>query len=318
MSDPRGRPAVSTTVLFLAPALIWGSTWHAITWQLGAVAEEVSVTYRFAAASLLLALGCVATRRSLLFAPRDHAFLAGLGLLMICVNYNFIYWAERIVVSGLVAVVYSTIVFMTPIGMRIVFGVPLQPRLLLAAALGVAGVTLLFLPELAQAGRGGSMAFGLALVLAAAAACAAGNLIAVRNHNAGIPTVPGTAWTMIYGTLFAALVAIASGSPWTFDARPRYVLSLAYLTVCGSVVAFVTYFALLKRVGAGPSSYIAIATPVIALLLSTIFEGYRWTWIAVLGVALAVLGNWLALRAVPGPASPRDGEPTPARASLRR
>ena len=101
---------MSNTALFLVPALIWGSTWHAITWQLGTVAEEVSVTYRFAAAALLLALGCVATRRSLRFSRRDHAFLAGLGLLMICVNYNFIYWAERIVVSGLVAVVYSTIV----------------------------------------------------------------------------------------------------------------------------------------------------------------------------------------------------------------
>ena len=130
------------SALFLVPALIWGSTWHAITWQLGTVAEEVSVTYRFAAASLLLALGCVATRRSLRFPLRDHAFLAALGLLMICVNYNFIYWAERIVVSGLVAVVYSTIVFMTPIGMRIAFGVPLQPRIFVAATLGVAGVAL--------------------------------------------------------------------------------------------------------------------------------------------------------------------------------
>ena len=138
---------------------------------------------------------------------------------MICVNYNLIYWAERIVVSGLVAVVYSTIVFMTPVGMRIAFGVPIQPRLLAAAALGVTGVALLFLPELRAAGRGGSMAFGIALVLAAALACALGNLIAVRNHDAGIPTIPGTAWTMVYGTLFAAAVALVSGAPWTFDAE---------------------------------------------------------------------------------------------------
>ena len=309
---------MSNTALFLVPALIWGSTWHAITWQLGTVAEEVSVTYRFAAAALLLALGCVATRRSLRFSLRDHAFLAGLGLLMICVNYNFIYWAERIVVSGLVAVVYSTIVFMTPIGMRIAFGVPLQPRIFVAATLGVSGVALLFLPELKAAGQGGSVAFGIALVLAAVAACAAGNLIAVRNHNAGIPTIPGTAWAMAYGTLFAAAVAWVNGAAWTFDARPGYVLSLAYLAVFGSVVAFVTYFTLLKRVGAGPSSYIAVATPVIALLVSTLFEGYRWTWVAGLGVLLAVLGNWLALRPAPDAAAPRDGEATPAAASRPR
>jgi drug/metabolite transporter (DMT)-like permease len=295
---------VNNTALFLVPALIWGSTWHAITWQLGTVAEEVSVTYRFAAASLLVALGCVATRRSLRFSRRDHAFLAGLGLTMICVNYNFIYWAERTIVSGLVAVVYSTVVFMTPVGMRVAFGVPLQPRLFAAAALGVVGVALLFLPELAAAGRGGSAALGVGLVLAAAAACVLGNLIAVRNHRAGIATVPGTAWAMAYGAAFAALAAMAHGAPWTFDARPAYAVSLAYLSVFGSVVAFIAYFTLLKRVGAGPSSYIAIATPVLAMLMSTLFEGYRWTWIAGLGVVLAGLGNWLALRAAPGAPPP--------------
>jgi drug/metabolite transporter (DMT)-like permease len=288
---------MSDSVLFFVPVLIWGSTWLAITLQLGVVAPEVSVTYRFALASLLLAVGCVATGRSLRFKLRDHGFLAGVGLLMICVNYILIYRAERFVASGLVAVVYSTIVFMTPIGMRVAFGTPLRPRLFVAATLGVAGVALLFLPELELAARGGGeLALGVALVLAAVAACAAGNLIAVRNHNAGIPTITGTVWTLAYGTLFAAIVTIAGGSPWTFDARPAYVLSLAYLAVFGSVVAFVTYFALLKRVGAGPSSYIAVATPVIAMLLSTVFEGYRWTGTAVVGVVLAVLGNSLALR----------------------
>ena len=237
---------------------------------------------------------------------------------MICVNYNLIYWAERIVVSGLVAVVYSTIVFMTPIGMRVAFGVPLRLRHFAAATLGVAGVALLFLPELEVAGRGGGTAFGIALVLAAAVACAAGNLIAVRNHDAGIPTIPATAWTMAYGTLFAALVAFADGAQWTFDARPRYVLSLVYLAVFGSVVAFVTYFTLLKRVGAGPSSYIAVATPVLALIVSTLFEGYRWTPLAVVGVVLAALGNWHALRAAHGNAATREGEATAARASRRR
>jgi drug/metabolite transporter (DMT)-like permease len=121
---------MSNVALFLVPALIWGSTWLAITAQLGVVAPEVSVTYRFAAASLLLTLGCIATRRSLRFSLRDHAFLAGVGLLMICINYNFIYWAERVIISGLVAVVYSTLVFMSPIAMRVAFGTPLRVRVL--------------------------------------------------------------------------------------------------------------------------------------------------------------------------------------------
>ena len=288
--------SVSNGLLFVVPASIWGSTWLAITGQLGVVAPEVSVTYRFAAASVLLTAGCFATRRSLRFSLRDHRFLAGVGLLMICINYNLIYWAERMVVSGLVAVVYSTFVFMTPVGMRIAFGTPLRPRLLAAAALGVSGVLLLSLPELDAAGHGGSMVLGIALTLGATVACVLGTLLAVRNQNAGIPTVQGTTWTMIYGALFAAIVATSSGAAWTFDSRPVYVLSLAYLAAFGSVIAFVAYFALLKRAGATPSSYISVATPVIAILLSTAFEGYRWTPIAGAGLLLAVAGIVLALR----------------------
>jgi drug/metabolite transporter (DMT)-like permease len=286
---------MSVTALFLVPVLIWGSTWYAITWQFGVVAPEVSVTYRFALASLLLAGGCRATGRTLKFPARDHAFLAGAGLLMISLNYNLIYWAEEIVVSGLVAVLFATMVFMMPIGMRIAFGSPIRPRLLAAAVLGVTGVTLLYLPELDR-GVGGSTLWGCALTLLATLACTVGNLMIVRNNNAGIPTIQGTTWTLAYGTLFSALFALATGVPWTFDTGARYVLSLAYLAVCGSVIAFVTYFALLKRVGAGPSSYTTVATPVIAILISTLFESYRWTPTAFAGMALAVIGITLALR----------------------
>ena len=287
---------MSVTALFLVPVLIWGSTWYAITWQFGVVAPEVSVTYRFALASLLLAGGCMATGRTLKFSARDHTFLAGAGLLMIALNYNLIYWAEEIVVSGLVAVLFATMVFMMPIGMRIAFGTPIRLRLLSAAALGVTGVTLLYLPELDRRSGGAGTLWGCAMVLLATLACTVGNLIVVRNNNVGIPTIQGTTWTLGYGTLFSAALAFATGASWTFDAAPRYVLSLAYLAVCGSVIAFVTYFALLKRVGAGPSSYTTVATPVIAIVISTLFEGYRWTSTAAAGMALAVAGIMLALR----------------------
>jgi drug/metabolite transporter (DMT)-like permease len=286
---------MSVTALFLVPVLIWGSTWYAITWQFGVVAPEVSVTYRFALASLLLAGGCMATGRTLRFSLTDHGFLAGAGLLMIALNYNLIYWAEEIVVSGLVAVLFATMVFMTPIGMRIAFGTPIRPRLLVAATLGVTGVTLLYLPELGR-GVGASTFYGGALTLVATLACTVGNLLVVRNNNAGIPTIQGTTWTLAYGTLFSALLAIGTGASWTFDGGPRYVLSLGYLSVCGSVIAFVTYFALLKRVGAGPSSYTTVATPAIAILISTLFEGYRWTPVAGVGLLLAMAGIGLALR----------------------
>ncbi len=287
---------MSVPVLFLIPTLIWGSTWLGITFQLGTVAPEVSVCYRFALASTLLALWCRATGRSLRFSLRDHAFLAGLGVLMMGFNYIWIYRAEQILTSGLVAVLFATLVFMSPVAMRLAYGTPLRVRTFVAATFGVTGVALLFLPELHQARSGGAAAWGIVLTLAATASCAIGNLIAIRNHRAGFPTLPATAWGLGYGALLAAVVAVVQGEPWTFDANPRYVISLLYLAVFGSVIAFGVYFTLLNRVGAGPASYTTVSTPIIAMAMSTLFEGYRWSWVAVLGVVLAAFGNWLALR----------------------
>jgi drug/metabolite transporter (DMT)-like permease len=290
---------MSVTGLFLTTVMIWGSTWLAIKYQLGVVAPEVSVAYRFGLAAALLAAWCIATGKSLRFPLRTHVFLAAAGVMFCGLNYVCVYWAERYVTSGLVAVLFSTIVFMSPIGMRIFFGTSLSARVFIAAVLGVAGVALLFVPELTQASRGGSAAYGVALGIGATIIATGGNLMAVRNHKAGIPTFPGTAWNMGYGACTAAIAATVHGVSWTFDARLPYVLSLAYLSLFGSVVAFAAYLTLLKRVGAGPSSFVSVITPVVALALSTLFEGYRWTPLALCGVALAVFANWLALRPQP-------------------
>ena len=287
---------ISNAGLFLIPSLIWGSTWHAITFQLGSVAPELSVAYRFALASVMVAAWCVASGRSLAFARAEHPWLLAMGATFFGFNYIAIYWAERYVASGLVAVVFSTIVFMSPIGMRVAYGERMTVRTLVAAAMGVSGIALLFLPELSAAGEGGSAARGIALTLVATVLAMLGNLIAVRNHRARLPTLPATAWGMLYGALTSFAVAALTGVPWTFERTTQYVLSLAYLALFGSVFAFAAYLTLLARVGAGPSSFIGIATPVIALVLSTLFEGYRWTWIGAVGLVLAVSGNWLALR----------------------
>jgi drug/metabolite transporter (DMT)-like permease len=287
---------IGSTGLFIISSAIWGSTWLAIKYQLGNVAPEVSIAYRFAVASIALLVFCLSTRRSLRFSLREHGYLAALGVTLMGINYISIYWSERFVTSGLVAVVFSTIVFMNPVGMRLAFGTPLSGRTLVAATLGVGGVALLFLPELDQATRGGSAGYGVAFALGATVIACCGNMIAIRNHKAGIPTFPGTAWGMAYGSLTAAIAAAVQGVPWTLDTSASYLLSLTYLSVFGSVIAFGAYLTLLNRVGGGPASFVGIATPVIALALSTLFEGYRWTWIAALGVVLAVTGNWLALR----------------------
>jgi drug/metabolite transporter (DMT)-like permease len=292
---------VSNGALFAISTLIWGSTWLAITYQLGVVAPEVSVAYRFALASIIVAAWCLATGVSLRFSRREHLVLLTFGTTLFGLNYIGVYWAERFVASGLVAVVFSTIVFMNPIGMRLVYGERLTLRMLVAASLGVTGVALLFLPELDAARHGGSAGLGVALAFGATAIATVGNLIAVRNHKAGLPTFPATAWGMAYGALVAAAAATITGVPWTFERTASYAISLVYLALFGSVFAFGAYLTLLKRVGAGPASFVGVATPVLALVLSTLFEGYRWTWVGAVGVVLAVAGNWLALRPSPGP-----------------
>ena len=287
---------MSVPWLFAICTAIWGSTWLAITWQLGTVPPEVSVVYRFALAGLLLMAWCKATGRSLAFARADHLWLAAWGATFFGLNYVAVYYAEGYVSSGLVAVVFATIVFMSAIGMRLVFGTPLTVRMMLAATLGVVGVTLLFLPELRQARDGGSAALGIGWALAATVIATAGNIVAVRNQRRELALFPTTAWGMLYGAAVAALFALVHGARWTFEPTAPYVLSLLYLAVLGSIVAFGAYLTLLKRVGAAPASYVGVSTPVIAMLLSTFFEGYRWTWVAALGVVLAIVGNVLALR----------------------
>ena len=286
---------MNVPALFLTSAMIWGSTWLAIKFQLGVVAPEISLVYRFALAAALLALWCAATGRSLGFSLRQHRYLAALGVGMFGLNYLCVYWAEQYVTSGLVAVAFSTLTFMNPIGMRLSFGTPVAARLLVAALLGVVGVTLLFLPELALARQGGDVAWGIALALASAVIASAGNMIAMRNNSESLAVLPSTAWGMAYGALTAAIVATLRGVPWSFDASTAYVLSLLYLAVAGSVLAFGAYLTLLKRVGGGPAAFVSVLSPVIAMILSTLFEGYLWTWVAAVGVVLAVIGNYVAL-----------------------
>jgi drug/metabolite transporter (DMT)-like permease len=287
----------SPVTLFAIAAVIWGSTWLAITFQLGVVNPEVSVVYRFALAAAILFVACGLRRRPLGFPPRIHALMAAQGATLFGLNYVGVYLAEQHVASGLVAVAFSTLVFLVPIGARLFYGIPLLPRVVLGALLGVAGVAALFLPELRTATAGGSTALGVAYALGSTVIAAVGNLVTVRLHRDEVPVMSGTAWGMGYGAFTAAAVAWARGSSWGFDWRASYVISLVYLAVFGSIVAFGAYFKLIERVGAGRASFTAVAIPVVAMGLSTVFENYRWTATAAAGAALALAGNYLALTA---------------------
>lgn len=280
--------------LFALATAIWGSTWLAIKFQLGSVEPLVSVAYRFAIASVLLMAWCRMTRQPLMFRAGSHRWLAAQGATFFGLNYVAVYEAERYIPSGLVAIVFSSLVFMTPIGTRLAFGTPIRPRILVGATLGVAGVVLMFTPMLGSATLSAQLGWGVALALAGTLVACIGNLVSMRLQRENLPLLPATAWGMAYGTLFVAVMALATGVPWTFDARPAYVLSLLYLAVFGSIVAFIAYLALLRRAGA-VATFVAVSTPVVAMLVSTVAEGYRWTAGPLAGLLLAVVGNVIAL-----------------------
>jgi drug/metabolite transporter (DMT)-like permease len=282
--------------LFAACVLIWGSTWIAITFQLGSVAPEASVFYRFLLASALVFAYCLARRLPLRYSLREHGWIALFGVLMFSVSYVFVYYAEQHVVSGLVAVGYSASPLLGMIGMRAFFGTPMTRRVALGSVLGMAGIGLVFSPELARLQAGGNPMLGAIYTAVAVLVSALGAMVAHRNQAKKLPLWQSMAWGMLYGALCSLAIALAAGRPLGFDATPAYVLSLLYLAILGSVVAFAAYLTLLASIGAARSGYIGVMVPIVALVVSAAFEGFRWHPLTWAGIAVSVLGNVIILR----------------------
>ena len=287
---------MSTLNLYAVTTLIWGSTWLAITFQLGTVPPAVSVVWRFALSALILLAYALLRQVPLRFSLRDHVWMAVQGFFMFGLSYVCVYLAEGDLTSGLVAVVFSVIVFWNIIGMRLFFSTPINPVTLFAAALGVAGVVLVFWSEIANFSTSVEQARGLLFALIGTVAASFGNMTALRNQKHHIPIVPLMGWAMVYSTIFIAIYAALSGDEFSFEWSFPYVASLIYLALFGSVLAFAFYLTLIKRIGADRAGYIGAVVPIVALLLSTLFENLQWQIPMVIGVMLCIAGNVLILR----------------------
>ena len=287
---------MSNLVLYLTAVLIWGSTWLAIKFQLGSVAPAVSVSWRFGAAAVLLFAYARWRRLPLAFRPGAHAWLALQGVLLFGVNYLLVYLSERTLPSGIVAVIFSAAVLFNLVGARICFGTRIPRTALAGALLGVAGVALVFSPQIASLSASGPVLWGALLALTATALASTGNLVASRNQRAGMPVLSSTAWAMWYGAVAIALLVLLGGQSLAIEWSVTYVASFAYLTVFGSVIAFTAYLTLMQRVGPGKAGYANVAIPVVALCLSTIFEQLHWRPLMLVGALLCLCGNVLVLR----------------------
>lgn len=281
--------------LFFATVLVWGSTWYAITFQLGVVPESWSLVYRFAASTAILFAYCVAVRRNLRFPVRAHLWLVAMGLFNFSSNYYLVYLGTTHIASGLVAVVFSGLTLVNILSAVIFYRQRVEGRTLAGVALGIAGIALMFWPEVETFDFTDKAVVGLGICLAGTFLASFGNTVAATRIVSALPTVQVNAWGMLYGTLLLMAFAFVNGDPIRFDPSPGYVISLAYLAVFGTVLAFTAYFVLLRRIGLQRAGYIAIAFPVVALVISTVFEGFQWTGPAVAGMGLVVVGNALVL-----------------------
>ena len=287
------RADVVTAFLYLLTVLIWGSTWIAIKLQLGVVAIPVSIFYRFALAGLLLFAAMWLSGRLQRLDRRGHLLCLGQGLCLFCLNFLCFYAATRWIPSGLVSVVFSAATIWNALNARLWFGTPISPRVLGGGALGLAGLVLLFWPELAGREASHETPLGLGLALVGTLCFSTGNMLSSAQQRAGIGPGSGNAYSMLYGALILLAGCVASGQPFDFDPSWAYTGALLYLSIIGSVVGFTAYLTLVGRMGPARAAYCTVLFPVVALSISTYAEGYQWTWASIGGLALVMAGNVL-------------------------
>nr|WP_295083008.1 DMT family transporter [uncultured Roseateles sp.] len=291
------KPQLSDRWLFWGPTLIWASTWHVILYQLDSSVPVLnSVAWRFALAAVLLLALALWRGESLRLPLGAHALMLATGIVQYSGNYWSVYEAERHIPSGLVAVLFSLMVFGNALSGRLFFGQRVTSRFLLAASGGVLGVVMIFWPEIAATGARPQAALGLGLGLLAVLAACIGNVLTLTLTRRGLPLVPILAWSMGYGAVFLMLLALGTGVGLRFDSSLSYLFSLLYLAVFGSVTAFVLYFKLAQRQGPARAALTGVVIPVIALAISALLEGWQPSLLALAGMGLCLASLYAATR----------------------
>ncbi|WP_348521439.1 EamA family transporter [Brevundimonas sp. A19_0] len=278
-------------------ALIWGTTWYAITLQLGPVAPTVSVVWRFGLAALVLFAFCLATRRRVRLNRVQHLAALGQGAFVFALSYGFVYASEERVPSAVVAVIFAGLAFVNLVLFRLVAGQKASRLAWAGSALGLLGVAVLSGSEILGSPMTSAAGLGVGMACIAVLSSAVGNYFAWRGQVAGAAVMPATAWAMAYGTAMLALFGLTQGVEWRIEPSFAYIGSLLHLSLMGSVVAFVLYFTIARSRGYGLASYISALTPPTAMLVSVMFEGARFGLPAFAGLALVLAGQVLLIRA---------------------
>jgi drug/metabolite transporter (DMT)-like permease len=294
---PRSTRA-GVLIPFAIVTLIWGSTWLVIRDQLGVVPPSWSVTYRFLVAGIVLGGYALARGERIALDARGWGFALALGLTQFMLNFNFVYRAEGFITSGLVAVVFALLLVPNALFGRVFLGQRLGRQLIVGSAIAMAGVSLLFLHEVRADPHGPTRALtGIGFTALAILSASTANVMQATATAKRYPMLSTTAVAMLLGAAMDAAFALATVGPPVFEWRWGYVAGIVYLGVAASALAFPLYFGVLRAIGPAKAAYSSVIVPVIAMLLSTVFEGYRWTLLAGAGGALAGVGLVIALTA---------------------
>lgn len=282
--------------LYAGVILSWGFTWIALHFQVGTVSPEVSVAWRFMIAGPVMLAIAAARGENLVFPLTDHLIFTALGFFLFCANFTLFYYAAAVLTSGLLPVVFSlSSVINVGLG-ALLLGTPVDRRIVVGACLGSLGVALMFYPELAHMELSGKAALGLLLCIAGTLSFCFGNMISARMQKRSLPVFATSGYAMLYGAALLSAFAAWQGRAFIVEFSFAYLAGLIYLALIGSVLAFACYLTLLGRVGADRAAYATVLMPVLALLVSTAVEGYRWTLPALIGLAAVLAGNILVLR----------------------
>ena len=283
---------------FMIATVIWGSTWIVIRGQLGVVPPTWSVAYRFLAGAIAMILYARWQGQTLRLSPREYGFAALLGVAQFVVNFNCVYRAEQYVTSGLVAVLFALLLVPNTLLGAIFLKQAVRGRFLIGSLLALGGVGLLILREL-RVDESDSRAtmFGVVLSLVAVLAASVANVMQATSTARAMPMAAVLAWAMLAGSGANALIALVTVGWPVLDPSPTYVLGVLYLGVFASAIAFTCYFSVIRDVGPARAAYSSVLTPILAMGLSTMFEGYRWTWLAAGGGVLVLIGLMVALSA---------------------
>lgn len=287
--------SLQNSILFATPAIIWGSTWYVIKFQIGEVNPLLSVAYRFFLAGLILLGFCLLTKKTLRYNFRAHFLFFLQGISLFGLNYWLVYLAEQYLTSGLIAVFFSLIVFANLIFSALFLGSKISWNAVLGGILAVGGTALIFKDEFYSLSENGLALKSVFMCLGSIILASLGNIASAYNQKKLLPVLQSNTFGMIYGSVTLFIISQILNIEIKFDFGSEYLLSLIYLALFGSIIAFSSYLKLLGGIGPEKSVYVIVIIPLIAMVFSTFFEDYVWKKSALLGMPLLLLGNMIAM-----------------------